>query len=258
MVRPVTGGRFLPGVPGRLIEAIYDNAPGNEIVSGKFDSPESLAALAANALGYFLQRAHELPPLPGCEQAGWSARSLELEATIRFPWRGGRHPVLDGLVETSTALIGIESKRFEPFRNKPPARFSTAYWRPCWGGDMKGYEAVRDRLGEDGSLYAFVDAAQLVKHAFALRTEVHRPGRERLAPVLFYLYAQPDAWPQSGRSIEDEDKARHRREIHRFAGEVAGDEVAFAACSYGELLDRWARHEGIAAHASALRSRFSP
>ena len=123
---------------------------------------------------------------------------------------------------------------------------------------MKGYEAVRGRLGEDGSLYAFVDAAQLVKHAFALRTEVHRPGRERLAPVLFYLYAQPDAWPQSGRSIEEEDKARHRREIRRFASEAAGDEVAFAACSYGELLDHWARHEGIAAHASALRSRFSP
>lgn len=77
-------------------------------------------------------------------------------------------------------------------------------------------------------------------------------------PPFSYLYAQPDAWPESGRRIEGEEKARHRREIHRFAGEVAGDEVAFVACSYGELLDRWARHEGIAAHASALRSRFSP
>ena len=31
--------RFLPGVPGGQIEEIYSDAPGNEIVTGKFDSP---------------------------------------------------------------------------------------------------------------------------------------------------------------------------------------------------------------------------
>ena len=36
-------------------------AAGNEIATGKFDSPESSAALAANAFGFFLQRASELP-----------------------------------------------------------------------------------------------------------------------------------------------------------------------------------------------------
>ena len=54
-------GRFLPGVPGPEIEAIFDVAAGNEIATGKFDSPESSAALAANAFGFFLQRASELP-----------------------------------------------------------------------------------------------------------------------------------------------------------------------------------------------------
>ena len=34
-------GRFLPGVPGPEIEAIFDMAAGNEIATGKFDSPES-------------------------------------------------------------------------------------------------------------------------------------------------------------------------------------------------------------------------
>ena len=43
-------GRFLPGVPGPDIEAIFEAAPGNEIGTGKFDNPESSAALAANAL----------------------------------------------------------------------------------------------------------------------------------------------------------------------------------------------------------------
>ena len=75
-------------------------------------TPESSAALAANAFGFFLNRASDLPALPGCESESWPARSLALEAEIRFPWRGWRHPVLDCLVETPSALIGIESKRF--------------------------------------------------------------------------------------------------------------------------------------------------
>ena len=120
--------RWLPGVPGREIERIFNAAAGNEIESGKFDSPESSAALAANAFGFFLKRPRDLPPLPDCGRVAWPARSLSLEATVRFPWSGGRHPVLDCLVATPSALIGIESKRFEPFRGKTPATFSDAYW----------------------------------------------------------------------------------------------------------------------------------
>lgn len=122
---------FFPAFRGREIERIYRAAPGNEIQSGKFDHPESSAALAANAFGYFLGQAEALPRLPGCPEAGWPAQSLALEATVRFPWSGGRHPVLDCLITTSASLIGVESKRFEPFRTKRPAAFSDAYWRPC-------------------------------------------------------------------------------------------------------------------------------
>ena len=67
--------RFLPGVPGADIERILDAAPGDEIGRGKFDHPESSAALAANAFGFFLHRAGELPPLPGCPEGGL-ARSV--------------------------------------------------------------------------------------------------------------------------------------------------------------------------------------
>ena len=142
-------GRFLPGVPGPDIEAIFEAAPGNEIGTGKFDNPESSAALAANAFGFFLNRASDLPALPGCEGECWPARSLGLEVDIRFPWHGGHHPVLDCLVETPSALIGIESKRFEPYRSKPASRLSDAYWRPVWGENMTGYESIRDRLRSD-------------------------------------------------------------------------------------------------------------
>ncbi len=223
--------RFLPGVPARRVERMFAAAPGDEIASGKFDHPESSAAPAANAFGFFLERANALPPLPGLENAGWPTGQLALEATVRFPWRGGRHPVLDVLVATRAAFIGVESKRFEPFRSKRPPEFSDAYWRPVWGGRMKGYEGVRNRLRQTPDLFRFLDAAQLVKHAFALRTEVHRAGGayRRLSPVLFYVHAEPEFWPKSGAPVDDAEKTAHRDEIARFADAVKGGEVAFAA-----------------------------
>ena len=127
---------------------------------------------------------------------------------------------------------------------------------------MKGYEGVRDRLRQTPDLFRFLDAAQLVKHAFALRTEVHRAGGayRRLSPVLFYVHAEPEFWPKTGAPVGDAEKAAHRDEIARFADAVKGDEVAFAACSYRRLLDGWSGHcdPAVRDHAEAVRSRFSP
>lgn len=256
-----SGERFLPGVPGREIERIFDAAPGDEIGMGKFDHPESSAALAANAFGFFLKRVSDLPDLPGLEDAGWPARSLSLEASVRFPWRGGRHPWLDCLVVTAKALIGIESKRYEPLRPRSPGRFSNAYWRNVWGTRMAGFESVRDALHEDPHLYSHLDAPQLVKHAFALRSEVHRGGQHRrLKPVLFYVFAEPDVWVTTGRSVDDDAKARHLAEIADFRRRVEGDEVAFVPCSYSRLLDTWlsAGDATVRSHAQAAIERFSP
>ncbi len=254
--------RFLPGIPGEQIEGIFNNAPGNEIESGKFDSPESSAALAANAFGWFLSRARDLPPLPGCAHLTWPAASLSLEETIRFPWRGGLHPVPDVVVATESALIGIESKRFEPFRTRKPATFSEAYWRPVWGEYMQGYESVRDRL-RDGYRYTHLCAAQLVKHAFALRTVVHNRNKEYhgLAPILFYIYAEPEFWPKNGRQpITKKEIAAHEQEIDHFQSSVAGDEVQFIACPYRVMLTDWKKNKepGIRAHAAAVIERFAP
>ena len=113
---------------------------------GKFDSPESSAALAANTFGFFLNRPQDLPTLPNCGHLAWPVHSLSLEAEVRFPWHGGRHPVLDCLVVTPSTLIGIESKRFEPFRNWNRVSFSPAYWKPVWGDRMKRYEGSRGEL----------------------------------------------------------------------------------------------------------------
>ena len=249
------------GVPGLDIERILDAAPGDEIGRGKFDHPESSAALAVNAFGFFLHRASELPPLPGCPDAGWPARSLAIEATVRFPWSGGRHPALDCLVATPSALIGIESKRFESFRGHAAAAFREAYWRPVWGDRMKGHEQVRDSLRDDPHRYCRLDAAQLVKHAFGLRSEVHRAGAHRgLKPIIFYVHAEPEYWLRTGRRVDDAAKVVHRDEIARFARLVAGDEVAFVSCTWQCLLKAWRRdrREKIRTHAQAVLARYSP
>lgn len=252
--------RFLPCVPAAAVEAAFDAAPGNEMQSGKFDSPESSAALAANAFGFFLERPCALPALPGCEQQSWPAVSLRLECELRFPWRGGRHPVLDVVATTPSALIGIESKRYEPYRSKPPPTLSDAYWRPVWGTRMAGYEGIRDALRRDPKCYAHLDAAQLFKHALALRAAVQPQAKyEGLTPILFYVYAEPDSW-YDGRPIAQRDRERHAEEIRQFAAAVAGNEVRFVACSYRQLLDAWSNcgDDCIRTHAAAVARRFSP
>ena len=95
------GERFLPGVPGKQIEEIYNAAPGNEIASGKFDSSESSAALAANTFGFFLNRPGDLPPLPGFENVEWPtsfSSHIEKGSPLSPGEADGVIPWLDALV----------------------------------------------------------------------------------------------------------------------------------------------------------------
>jgi hypothetical protein len=156
---------FLPGVPGDHIRARLAAAGGKEIERGKLASPESSAALAVNAFGWFIDHPSRLPPFPGMSWAA-APQMVDVEFCARFPWSGGRHPWLDAVVVTGTELIGVESKRFEPFRDKKAVALSPAYDRPVWGERMQPYERVRDALRSGAIRFEYLDAAQLVKHAF--------------------------------------------------------------------------------------------
>ena len=249
----------MPGLPGDIIRAAYLNAPGDEIGSGKFANPKSSAALVANTFGLFLENPALLPPLPDTADCGWPAESIALEAILRFPWSGGRHPCLDVLIVTRSALIGVESKRFEPFRSKKEADMSEAFWRQVWGTEMLGYERCRNELRDGTTSLARLDAAQLIKHAFALRTAVHHEGRwAGKRPILYYLYAEPEAWPVDKAPVPLEDRVQHRAELTRFAEAVNGSEVSFRSCSYAELLASWQAQpsEVVRAHAAAVCKRF--
>jgi hypothetical protein len=57
----------MASLPVKLIRACYAATPGNEIESGKFASAESSAALVADAFGFFLDRAQDLPAFPATD-----------------------------------------------------------------------------------------------------------------------------------------------------------------------------------------------
>lgn len=242
---------FLPGVPADLVRLSLDRAGGNELASGKFASPESSAALAANGFGWFIERPSLLPAFPGLDDIRWPAVSVDIERQMRFPWRGGRHPWLDAAVVTQTHLIGVESKRYEPFRDRNQAVLAHAYDRDVWGEAMEPWLAMRDSLRRNPLSYRYLDAAQLVKHAFGLSTEARRVDR---SPVLLYLYAEPARVPASACS-------EHRAEIESFSTAVRGARVRFAATSWADWLDRFAvptTPPAVRAHAEALHLKFQP
>lgn len=124
---------------------------------------------------------------------------------------------------------------------------------------MRGYEKIRDALRNGSETFTRLDAAQLVKHAFALRTAVHSrdPRFSGKHPLLVYLYSEPAHWP-GGRAIPERDLKEHRADIAAFTSFVTHDEVAFVSLSYGDMLAVWATSSEpvVSAHAFAVASHF--
>lgn len=249
---------LLDTLPAAEILARYAQAPGNELSEHKFTSRHSSAALVANTFGFFINRPFALPALPGWTDK-WRPHSVLPQVEFRLPWRGGTHPWLDVGIETDTALIGIESKRFEPFRRadrEPIDVFSGAYSRNMWGSNMGPYQRLREALQDRSIRFERLDAARLVKQAFGIRTQA---AKRALTPVLAYLYAEPKSWPLPSRTrIPEKDRLEHAVEIFRFAQLVEGAEVRFMAFAYGELLESFER-SGFAEliqHAKSVREQF--
>lgn len=242
---------FLRGVPAsRVLEAL-ERAAGSELASGKFDSPESSSALAVNTFAYFLEQPESLPVIPCLEDLDWPARRVDVEREMRFPWSGGKHPWLDAVIETGEHIVGVEAKRFEPFRDAKKVNFSPAYDRDVWGEQMEPFDMMRYALMDGLTRFSYLDAAQLVKHAYGLVTEGRRVGKR---PVLLYLFAEPTE--RSGKPISTDAIKRHREEIADFARRISGAEVAFASSSYREWFAAWPRDLG--GHRENLMAEFGP
>lgn len=244
--------QFLPGVPAQAVLSALRRSPGNELASGKFASPESSAALAANAFGWFLDRPGQLPPLPDVPMG--QPEQVEVEAEMHFPWRGGRHPWLDAAITTPTTLVGVESKRYEPFRPQKSVTFSEAFDSRDWGTGMQPFTRLRRALVAGQASFQALNAAQLVKHAYGLRHQAVKRGR---GAVLVYLYAEPATWA-SGKPVDPARITLHRAEVARFAKAIHGADVTFCALRWSDLVAQWAKTPALAPHAAAITAQFAP
>ena len=241
---------LLDGINPSYVQQRLKAAGGKEIESGKFSSHESSAALAVNCFAWFNERTKEFPPFPRIKLNS-APIAIDVEYSARFPWKGGRHPWLDAFIETKDAIIGVESKRYEPFRDKKAVNLSQAYWRKVWGENMKSYENLRDQLTNKTIGFEYLDATQLIKHAFGLITEARRKNK---TPILFYLFAEPKTL--RGKEISAKIFTAHREEAKLFRDLVKGDEVKFDFSSYREWLENF---EGAPKqHAANIFAKFAP
>ncbi len=241
---------FLPDLPVEGIMECLRRSPGHEVRTGKMDGPESSAALVANAFGWFLHRASKFPTMQGVPCG--PVTSVTLEAEMRYPWKEGRHPWLDVALESATTLVGIEARRYEPFRPAKASGFAEIYDRPVWREKLPRFTALRDDLVKGNIGFESLDAVGLIKSAYGLWT---RAEKRATGAVLVYLYADPQTWA-NGKAVDPALKARHRKELAEFSRLIAGDGVSFVRLRWADLLSSWGAKPELADHVAGLRGMF--
>jgi hypothetical protein len=236
---------FLPGVPAEAVLAALGRVPGSDL-----DSADSSSALVANTFGWFLDRPRMLLPFPGVPMG--LPETVDLGVEMHLPMRGVRNPRVDALVTTPTTLVGIVSKRYQPFRPAKAVSFSEPFDARDWGPGMARFGAMRKALTAGQQTFRQLDAVTLVKQAYALRTQALKRAR---GAVLVYLHAEPQNWA-SGKPVEPAAILRHRSEVITFARAVKGDDVTFVALTWAELLAQWAKTPALVAHTAAVKGWF--
>lgn len=234
---------LLPLVATEDFESDLSAGDGNELAT-KFRAAHSSSALAVNCFAPFRRRIADLT----LSTAGLF-ETLQFEQKCPTGLRGGRAPNLDVLLAGPGGVVGIESKLTE-YLTAHRAEFSPAYAEQIRDARRdQCYFREMLRLVEAPGSYTWLDAAQLIKHAFGLaRTFADRPT------TLLYLYwepANPDASPEF---------AVHREEIATFTERVAGSLPAFRAVSYPELWRHWRGTsrvpEWLIGHLDELTARY--
>jgi restriction endonuclease-like protein len=233
---------LIPGVYLGDFEADVRQGDGNEL-GAKFRAAHSSAALAVNTFAPFKAKTAALR-LP----SGSGFASLQFERKCPHGLRRGNSPNLDVLVEGPTSVVAVEAKCTEHLTSH------TAEFRPAYNAEIKDgrrqtpWFRAMERFIEDPHAYCWLDAAQLVKHAFGLA----HTFRDRPATLL-YLFWEPsnsEAYPIF---------AEHRAEVKRFAASLIGAEPRFASISYPELWTLWDMEpspDWLSVHVSRLRARY--
>jgi hypothetical protein len=233
---------LIEGVRLEDFEADLLQGDGNEMKE-KFRAAHSSSALAVNTFAPFKANPDALR-LPGGRGFG----SPQFEQKCSHGLVGRRSPNLDVLADSPNGVVAVESKLLEPL-TPHVADFSPAYDAgikderrlTAWFGEM-------ERLVREPRTYRWLDAAQLVKHAFGIaHTFRNKPA------TLLYLFWEPS------NSEEHPFFAEHRAEVTRFADSIAGGGPEFVAMSYPELWRSWDTQpepKWLQTHVGRLRARY--
>ncbi len=232
----------LPGVKLRQFASDLEQGDGNEL-EGKFRAAHSSSALAVNCFAPFKDSIADLSLL-----GATGFEEIQFERKCPTGLRGGRAPNLDLVAEADTHVVAVESKCTE-YLGAKAAKFSPAYAAQI-KDERRESAWFAEMLDLDAGIvsYRFLDAAQLVKHAFG----VARCFRETSATLL-YLY-----WEPANAAALPAFEA-HREEIARLGERVAGAFPRFEALSYPALWKSWETSRcppWLKDHLLALRARY--
>lgn len=232
---------LVPSVCTEDFEEELGKGDGNELEC-KFRAAHSSSALAVNSFGPFKRQIADLKILDA-EPFG----SLYFERKCPTGLRGNA-PNLDVFLEADSSIIGIESKLIEYLISKR-AKFSSAYEQIKDKRRETAWFCEMLRLMREPESYVWLDAAQLIKHAFGLTNPQTFCCK---SATLLYLYWEPL------NAARYSEFSEHRREIEKFAKRVCGSSPSFKAMSYPELWSRWGQTapDWLMKHLDNLKSRY--
>ncbi len=184
---------------------------------------------------------HSRPTRPGC---GF----LVVVVSPNCNLSGNVRTNLDLLADGPSGVVAVESKCLETL-TPHVANFASAYEyeikdqrrQSAWFREMQ-------RLVKEPKTYRWLDAAQLVKHAFGV---AHTFPRQPI--TLLYIFWEP------ANANEFPNFAEHRDEVTRFAESISGGGPEFVAMSYPELWRLWdtqSEPEWLYSHVQNLRLRY--
>jgi hypothetical protein len=235
---------LIEGVSPASFEEDLRNGAGNEL-AGKFCAVRSSSALVVNCFAPFTDENKRTDlQLPWGVDFDASAFEKKIPHGVR-----GTVPHIDVFLEGANQVVAIESKCLEYLETKP-AEFSTEY-------DSQIKDARRNttwfrmmkQLMQKPSYYKFLNAAQLIKHAFGLMHSFDNGPCK-----LVYLFWEPSNWTSYSVFAE------HRSEIERFSASTLGTSIEFVWMSYPELWDYWEKSSTVgwlADHVKRLRARYN-
>ncbi len=112
--------------------------------------------------------------------------------------------------------------------------------------------AMYERLKGEPEAFTYLDAAQLVKHYFGLKTYCRKNAVGEA--TLLYLYWEPEDADQYS------ELGAHAREADDFRNAVSDPAVTFETLSYPKLWAYWgepAEPARLRDHVAALRERYT-